>query len=396
MAFLREGLTHPAKNAAVAQLEPIAAELGCTLAQLAIAWAAHNPRVSTVITGRLALSQLQSNLGALAVLERLTPELLARIDAPPRRWRAEAEGRFSAASRSAVPTSVHGPGQRSAPSRAARSRGPAAGAAAAACPARCRRTAPPEQAHAGPGEASAASATGGAGASMPKSPCGWCGALGTSHRWASSGPCAKRCKAAGSNTKPGRKTSPDTTQKAVAQQRQRLGDATGGFQRPAMVAAFAAVVDAQAPARAVAQRGRELLFQPGGVDHHLVHAASGQRQQVPFDQRPAAAPQQRLGRVVGQRPQALAAAGGQDQGACGHGPRACTASAQPDRRRRRVDDLAEQRPVAVFRFVPGQRVLVGGEGGVQFDPVGFGEQALGGRDDVVLFARHVLQVDAVM
>jgi aryl-alcohol dehydrogenase-like predicted oxidoreductase len=81
MAFLREGLTDPAKNAAVAQLEPIATELDCTLAQLAIAWVAKNPRVSTVITGASKLSQLQSNLGALQVLDKLTPEVMARIDA---------------------------------------------------------------------------------------------------------------------------------------------------------------------------------------------------------------------------------------------------------------------------------------------------------------------------
>jgi voltage-dependent potassium channel beta subunit len=81
MAFLREGLTHTAKNAAVAQLEPIAAELGATLAQLAIAWVAKNPRVSTVITGASKLQQLQSNLGALQLLDKLTPEVMARIDA---------------------------------------------------------------------------------------------------------------------------------------------------------------------------------------------------------------------------------------------------------------------------------------------------------------------------
>jgi voltage-dependent potassium channel beta subunit len=81
MAFLRDGLTHPAKNEAVAQLEPIAAELGCTLAQLAIAWVAKNPRVSTVITGASRVEQLKSNLGALAVMEQLTPEVMARIDA---------------------------------------------------------------------------------------------------------------------------------------------------------------------------------------------------------------------------------------------------------------------------------------------------------------------------
>jgi voltage-dependent potassium channel beta subunit len=80
MAFLREGLTHPGKNAAVAQLEPLAAELGGTLAQLAIAWAAKNPRVSTVITGASRVLQLKSNLGALALVDKLTPEVLARID----------------------------------------------------------------------------------------------------------------------------------------------------------------------------------------------------------------------------------------------------------------------------------------------------------------------------
>jgi voltage-dependent potassium channel beta subunit len=81
MAFLREGLTDPKRNAAVAQLEPVAAELGGTLAQLAIAWAAKNPRVSSVITGASKLVQLHDNLGALALLDRLTPEVLARIDA---------------------------------------------------------------------------------------------------------------------------------------------------------------------------------------------------------------------------------------------------------------------------------------------------------------------------
>ncbi len=81
MAFLREGLTDAAKNAAVAQLAPIAAELGGTLAQLAIAWCTQNPRVSTVITGASKVSQLQDNLGALAVADRMTPDVLQRIDA---------------------------------------------------------------------------------------------------------------------------------------------------------------------------------------------------------------------------------------------------------------------------------------------------------------------------
>jgi aryl-alcohol dehydrogenase-like predicted oxidoreductase len=81
MSFLAKSLTDTAKNAAVGKLEPIAAELSATLAQLAIAWAAKNPRVSTVITGASTLAQLQSNLGAVALLPKLTPEVMARIDA---------------------------------------------------------------------------------------------------------------------------------------------------------------------------------------------------------------------------------------------------------------------------------------------------------------------------
>ena len=80
MGFLEKQLTDSARNAAVAKLESIAAELGCTVSQLAIAWAARNPRVSTVITGASRTSQLQSNLGAVAVIDKLTPEVLARID----------------------------------------------------------------------------------------------------------------------------------------------------------------------------------------------------------------------------------------------------------------------------------------------------------------------------
>jgi len=81
MGFLLDGLTSPARNAAVAALEPIAAELGGSTAQLAIAWCAANPRVSSVITGASKLAQLQSNLGALDLLPKLTPEVLERIDA---------------------------------------------------------------------------------------------------------------------------------------------------------------------------------------------------------------------------------------------------------------------------------------------------------------------------
>ena len=59
MSFLVEGLTDPAKNAAVGALEAIAQELGCTLSQLAIAWCARNPHVSSVITGASRVEQVK-------------------------------------------------------------------------------------------------------------------------------------------------------------------------------------------------------------------------------------------------------------------------------------------------------------------------------------------------
>ena len=80
MGFLVKGLTDAKKNAAVAQLEAIAAELGCSVAQMAIAWAAKNPRVSTVITGASRVDQLRSNLGAIEMIAKLTPEVMTRID----------------------------------------------------------------------------------------------------------------------------------------------------------------------------------------------------------------------------------------------------------------------------------------------------------------------------
>jgi voltage-dependent potassium channel beta subunit len=79
-AFLRDGLTDPAKNAIVGKLEAVAKDLGCTLAQLALAWCVRNPRVSTVITGATRVEQVAENMKALEVVAKLTPEVMARID----------------------------------------------------------------------------------------------------------------------------------------------------------------------------------------------------------------------------------------------------------------------------------------------------------------------------
>jgi voltage-dependent potassium channel beta subunit len=68
------------KLAAVPALAAIADELGTSLPCLAIAWCLKNPHVSTVILGASRVEQLTQNLGALDVIEKLTPTLMARID----------------------------------------------------------------------------------------------------------------------------------------------------------------------------------------------------------------------------------------------------------------------------------------------------------------------------
>ena len=78
--WLAERITDPASQAKVERLRPIADELGCSMAQLSIAWCVTNPHVSTVITGASRVSQVLENFAAIDVVPLLTPEVLARID----------------------------------------------------------------------------------------------------------------------------------------------------------------------------------------------------------------------------------------------------------------------------------------------------------------------------
>ncbi len=80
--------------AKVKQLEPVARDLDCTLAQLALAWCLTNEDVSTVITGASSVGQLQENLKALDLVPQLTLEILERIETilenrpePEKNWR---------------------------------------------------------------------------------------------------------------------------------------------------------------------------------------------------------------------------------------------------------------------------------------------------------------------
>ncbi len=69
------------KNIAKArQLTPLADELGCSMAQLALAWCLKNQHVSTVITGASRPDQISENLGSLEVVGKLTPDIMERIE----------------------------------------------------------------------------------------------------------------------------------------------------------------------------------------------------------------------------------------------------------------------------------------------------------------------------
>jgi voltage-dependent potassium channel beta subunit len=79
--WLRDQLTDPDRNAKVRKLAAVADDVGCSLAQLAIAWCARNPHVSSVITGASRVEQVHENLAALDVLDRLDDAVVARIEA---------------------------------------------------------------------------------------------------------------------------------------------------------------------------------------------------------------------------------------------------------------------------------------------------------------------------
>jgi voltage-dependent potassium channel beta subunit len=78
--WLAQRIVDPQKIARVRQLLPIARELSCTPAQLALAWCLRNPHVSTVITGASRPEQVVENMRALAVVPRLDAELAQTIE----------------------------------------------------------------------------------------------------------------------------------------------------------------------------------------------------------------------------------------------------------------------------------------------------------------------------
>jgi len=77
--WVKDDIT-PERVEKVRRLAPIAADLDCTLAQMAIAWCLKNPHVSTAITGASRVEQVRENMKALDVVEKLTSDVMERIE----------------------------------------------------------------------------------------------------------------------------------------------------------------------------------------------------------------------------------------------------------------------------------------------------------------------------
>jgi voltage-dependent potassium channel beta subunit len=73
--WLKEGILEKVKK-----LAAFAEELGVSLAELSIAWCISNPNVTTAILGATNKDQLNQNLKALEAVNKLTPEVLSRIE----------------------------------------------------------------------------------------------------------------------------------------------------------------------------------------------------------------------------------------------------------------------------------------------------------------------------
>ena len=69
-----------ARIRAASEVAMLARELDATPAQLALAWCLAKPNVSTVILGASRLEQLEENLGAIAVYERLDQSVVERLE----------------------------------------------------------------------------------------------------------------------------------------------------------------------------------------------------------------------------------------------------------------------------------------------------------------------------
>jgi voltage-dependent potassium channel beta subunit len=80
MHWIRDRLTDQENLSKVSALEPIARDMGASLAQFSLAWCLQNPHVTSVITGASRVKQVEENMKAVEFVDKFPPEIMARID----------------------------------------------------------------------------------------------------------------------------------------------------------------------------------------------------------------------------------------------------------------------------------------------------------------------------
>jgi aryl-alcohol dehydrogenase-like predicted oxidoreductase len=79
MAWIRDRIT-PERMEIVRELSQVADDLHVSMAQLALAWLLRRKEVSSVITGATNIRQLQDNLDSAEAVEKLSDDVLERIE----------------------------------------------------------------------------------------------------------------------------------------------------------------------------------------------------------------------------------------------------------------------------------------------------------------------------
>ena len=80
MSWLKDKVMADDRIKSIKNLDKIAKELGVSLAELSIGWCIKNPHVTTAILGATKKQQLIDNLKSIDVMNKLTPEILVKID----------------------------------------------------------------------------------------------------------------------------------------------------------------------------------------------------------------------------------------------------------------------------------------------------------------------------
>jgi voltage-dependent potassium channel beta subunit len=78
--WIHKYILTPERIEKAGKLQPIADDLGVSLAQMALAWTLKSPHVSTTITGASRVEQVHQNMKALEVVPMLTDDVMQRIE----------------------------------------------------------------------------------------------------------------------------------------------------------------------------------------------------------------------------------------------------------------------------------------------------------------------------